>query len=107
MPSFERMTGYYNYKYMKEVLEENKRLKALEKKTMEEYEMSVMMGEMDIEPQVENDEQQEPLETLQIRGNESELPSLATLHLMDIESENLAQEPQGNNVEDMDIDKSE
>ena len=89
---------------MKEVLEENKRLKALEKKTMEEYQMSVMMGEMDLEPQTETEhEQQHPLETLQIRGSEGN-DYLESLQLMDIDRNE--QEKQ-ESVQTMDIDNSD
>ena len=82
MPSYERMTSYYNYQYMKEVREEDKRLKELEKKTMEEYEMHAMMGQMDIDTEPTN----EPLATLQLMDTESELElELECVEDMDIE----------------------
>ena len=100
MPSFERMTGYYNYAYMKEVQKEHQRLKVLEQKTMEEYQMNVMMREMDLEPQIENNiEQQQPQEGPESAVNQS----LANLQLMDIDRI----EQQQQNVEDMEIDKSD
>ena len=67
---------------------------------MEEYQMNVMMREMDLEPQIENNiEQQQPQEGPESAVNQS----LGNLQLMDIDRI----EQQQQNVEDMEIDKSD
>lgn len=55
MPSYDRMTRYYSYKYFLEVRAEEERLDALAKKTAADFEMQQVMGEMDIDQQAEQD----------------------------------------------------
>lgn len=68
MPSFERLTSYYSYKYFKATKSEEKRLDALAKKTLEDYEQERLMAEMDIDNAYETeglssaDEQEDQLE---------------------------------------------
>ena len=59
MPSFERFTSYYHYKYFIEVQAEEKRLDELAEKTMENYRTLKIMEDMDIDEALDIDEAME------------------------------------------------
>ena len=56
MPSFDRLTSYYSYKYFLATKAEEKRLDELAKKTLEDYQQEQLMAEMEIDNALETED---------------------------------------------------